>query len=143
MRFSKTLKILLSITLFALFQTTSAKAEYSPWMKIDKIESYGKTLKRRKLVPDRIQCKRGPGRVYWRNTLMRLKLVPASSRKITGWKVSISQAYEGGRGMSRQAKAYYHHMVIVPPGSSGISAHCGIIHYTKGKIRFRKRRLLF
>ena len=136
---AKSIISLLSFTLASLLITNLANAEYSPWMKISKIESYGKLLAKRKLIPNKIECKRGPGRVYWRNTLLRLKLVPASKRRITGWEVLISQAYEGGRGMSSQAKNYYHSRMVVPPGSSGISAHCGIIHYTKNKVRARRR----
>ncbi len=141
---TKTITSTLSLTLSSmLFSAVPAMAEYSPWMKISKIESYGRVLAKRKLIPVKIQCKRGPGRVYWRNTLLRLKLAPTTRKRITGWEVSITQAYEGGRGMSRQAKSDYHHRLIVPPGSSGISALCGIIHYTKSKVRARRSRRLF
>jgi len=142
MKSAKTIILITSLTLAGMLFATPAMAEYSPWMKIRKIESYGKVLAKRKLVPTKIECKRGPGRVYWRNTLLRLKLVSVSKVRITGWKVSITQAYEGGRNRMSYYRRYFDNWMIVPPGPSGISAHCGIVYHTKNNKKFstKKRR---
>ncbi len=126
------------------FISPPAYAEYSPWIKIQKIESYGRVLKRKKLIPVKVECKRGPGRRYWRNTLMRLKLATRPPYRITGWQVTIRKVYNSGQGESRSVRSAYHSRVIVPPGKSGISAACGIVYDTPGRKRiFKRRRRLF
>ncbi len=114
--------------LFACFSPHPLLAKDSGWMKISKIESYGRYLKRNKLIPYDIKCKRPNTAGGWYSGLFKVRTRQQTPSNIRGWRMAASKA--SNSGIASQLGGYYsgQSRSIVRPGKSGVGIICEIFH---------------
>jgi len=123
-------KILLIAALGLISIPSDGFADWTKWERIKKLQRVGKSLAKAGRVPVAIQCKRGPGRIYFNNALFRLKTVPKKQFRIhiRKWTVNISNW-----GVCNWPKQDLGNLIIkscskLPPTPSGVRATCSLTY---------------